>query len=246
MGISVSLGDSVSLSDVVLVLLLLSAVTSLVWTMLPAKLRDPPTLFTGILALFTGVLALATAALVYVSWLQQRTLDKTDETFRAGERAFIFPAQNNVAFQPAKTIDGKVIRAYPIVWENSGNSPTVNLVIETYCLDSLPLAEKNPITVLHNPTAHVQRLLGPKQTTWGGVCNYSAEQFDMVRDNGYHLYIASKADYFDIFDNHHYTEACFEFVNLSKDDKFEDVKVTPQGGINNCGRNCADKECEKP
>jgi hypothetical protein len=169
------------------------------------------------------------------------------KTMRAGERAFVFPAQNNVAFLPdTKTIDGKIIRQYPVVWENSGNSPTVNLVIKTYCPNPLPLSEANPITLLPNPTTDVQRLLGQKQTTRGGACIYSAEQLDMVRDSGYHLYIVATENYFDIFDKHHYTETCFELLNFSKDDKFEDVNVNPRGDVNNCGRNCADSECDKP
>jgi hypothetical protein len=235
MGVTASLSDSASFFDGVLVVLVLIIAAALVWD----RFREPVTMF-------TGVLALATLALVYVSVLQWRASEKTDETFRAGERAFVFPAQNNVAFQLAREIAGKVIRLYPIVWENSGNSPTVNLVIKTYCLDSLPLPEENPIAVLHKPSADLQRLLGPKQTAWGGARIYSAEQLDNVRGSGYHLYIASTADYFDIFDKHHYTEACFELTDFSKDDKFEDAKVIPRADINNCGRNCADEECKKP
>jgi hypothetical protein len=58
--------------------------------MVPAKLREPMTLF-------TAILAVATIVLVFVSFLQWHTLsqqavtmEKTDETMRAGERAFVF------------------------------------------------------------------------------------------------------------------------------------------------------------
>jgi hypothetical protein len=97
-----------------------------------------------------------------------------------------------------------------------------------------------------DPAIRVQRLLGPKQTTWGGTCIYSADQLDLVKNSGYHLYIGSTADYSDIFDKHHYTESCIEVVGLSKEEKFEDIKVMPKGNLINCGRNCADKECDKP
>lgn len=232
MGISATASSSATFVDGAIFVLVLAILTALIWE----KFREP-------LNLFTAVLALAIIALVYVSALQWRTLDKTDQTWRDGERAYVFPAQNNATWLPAKTNGGQIIRSYPIVWENSGNSPTVNLVIKTYCLSPLPLPEANPIKMLHDPTADVQRLLGPKQTTWGGTCIYSADQLDTVRDSGYHLYIVSTADYFDIFDNHHYTETCFEFLDFSKDDKFEDIKVMPRADISNCGRNCADKEC---
>ena len=122
----------------------------------------------------------------------------------------------------------------------------MNLVIKTYCLNPLILTEANPIKVLPSPTANVQRLLGPKQKTQGGECNYTDEQLSQVRDSGYHLYIATSADYYDIFNAHHYTETCFELLGFSKDDNFEDVKVNPGFDIENCGRNCADEECKNP
>jgi hypothetical protein len=65
-----------------------------------------------------------------------------------------------------------------------------------------------------------------------------------VRDNGYHLYIAAVAEYFDIFDALHRTEACFELIDIAG--KLEDVNIVPGNSYINCGRNCADKECDKP
>jgi hypothetical protein len=234
-GINVSLGDGATFFNGALFVLVLVIIAALVWE----RFRDT-------LNMFTGVLALATLALVYVSALQWSTLEKTDETARASERAFVFPAQNHVQWLPAVKNKDVVTREFPVVWENSGNSPTVNLVIETYCLSPVPLSEANPIMGIHDPVIHVQRLLGPKQTTWGGTCIYNADQLDSVKNSGYHLYIASTADYFDIFDKHHYTETCIELVSLSKDDKFEDINVMPRGDLTACGRNCADKECDKP
>jgi hypothetical protein len=87
------------------------------------------------------------------------------------------------------------------------------------------------------------RLLGPKQTTWAGTCNYTLEQLNEVKNDGYHLYIASRADYYDIFDEHHVTEYCEELVNLTGN--FEDINTIPQADLTACGRNCADKECDK-
>jgi hypothetical protein len=235
MGISISLGGGATFFNGALFALVLVIIAALTWE----KFRDP-------LNIFTGVLALATLALVYVSALQWRTLEKTDETARASERAFVFPAPKKAEWRPAVKNKDVVTREFPVVWENSGNSPTVNLVIETYCHNPVPLSEENPITQNIDPTVRVQRLVGPKQTTWGGACIYNADQLYLVKNSGYHLYIGSTADYSDIFDKHHHTESCTEIVGLSKADKFEDVNVIPGGSLINCGRNCADKECEKP
>lgn len=236
MEISVSLSDSATFFDGVLFALLLAAVTALVWTMLSSKVREP-------LNLFTGVLALATVALVIVSFLQWRTLDKTDETWRAGERAYVFPAHNVAGWQAGYIKNGIVFRGFPVVWENSGNSPTMDLVAELYCPDLQPRPENNPIKLLHKPPVTVKLLLGPKQTIWGGPCDTPASTLKLVRDNGYHLYIAATADYFDIFAVHHHTETCFEIVNITGD--VDDIKITPQSQFTNCGRNCADKECDR-
>jgi hypothetical protein len=78
---------------------------------------------------------------------------------------------------------------------------------------------------------------------WGGTCNYSTSLLKLARDNGYHLYIVSTADYFDIFDARHKTEMCVEFINIAGD--FDNLEASPRMGLNNCGRNCADKECDK-
>lgn len=78
-----SVGDRATFFDGAVFVLVLVILTALIWD----KLREP-------LNLFTAVLALATIALVYVSGLQWRTLDKTDQTWRDGERAYVFPAHN--------------------------------------------------------------------------------------------------------------------------------------------------------
>jgi hypothetical protein len=130
MRMSASLGDSASFSDGVLFVLLLIAVMALVWTMLSARVREP-------LNVFTLVLAIATIGLAIVSFLQWRTLgqqarimERTDETFRAGERAFVFVTHNVGGWQRAEKIKGEIVRSYPIVWENSGASPTRDLVVK--------------------------------------------------------------------------------------------------------------------
>jgi hypothetical protein len=248
-GTSVSLGSSATFLDGVLFALLLAILTALLWRIPLAKLREPVTLF-------TAVLAFATAVLAFVAILQWRTLDqqarimdRTDETFRAGERAFVFLKLPGDGWQKAQINNGVTMRALPVTWENSGNSPTRDLVIKLYCVPPQPNAVKNPITVFGEPPLGVRLLLGPKQTTWVGTCNYTAAALDLVKDKGYHLYIAAAADYFDIFDAPHKTEACFEVINLTgtTTGSFEDVNIILQWQFTtSCGRNCTDEECKNP
>jgi hypothetical protein len=220
------------LLDGAIFVLVLVVLTALIWE----RFREP-------LNLFTGVLALATVALVYVSGLQWRTLDKTDETWRAGERAYVFPAHNVAGWQAGQIKNGVIYRSFPAVWENSGTSPTRDLVAALYCPEVQSLPERNPIKLLNKPSATFTLLPGPKQTTWSGACDIAAPNLKLVRDNGYHLYIAATANYFDIFDEHHHTETCFEIGDITGD--LDDIKATPQFAYRNCGRNCADKECNR-
>jgi hypothetical protein len=233
---SVALADSASFFDGALFVLLLIATAALIWTMLSAKVREP-------LNAFTCVLAIATIGLAIVSFLQWRTLDITDETWRAGERAFVFLKQNDAQWQPAQTADGGIVRFFPVVWENSGNSPTSRLIFETHCPLIQQSVAQNPTQLPGNSSGLVHKLLGPKQSIWSGECGYFAESLNFVRDKGYHLYITSTADYYDISDAHHRTEACFEIVGLSGN--FEDLQAVPHNSFTGCGRNCADKECDK-
>jgi hypothetical protein len=241
-GISVSLASSASFTDGLVFGLLLVTVTALFWGIPLADFRNP-------LTIFTGILALATFGLVYVSWLQQRTLDQTDETMRAGERAFVFLKLPGDGWQKAQITNGITMRTLPVTWENSGNSPTRDLIVKLYCLPPLLTTVANPIAVASKPSLEVDLLLGSKQTAWGGACNYPAAVLDVVKDDGFHLYIAAVAHYFDIFDAPHKTEACFEVINLTgtTTGSFEDANIIPQWQFTtSCGRNCADKECDKP
>jgi hypothetical protein len=235
--ISVSLADSATFFDGVLFALLLAILTALLWKIPLAKFRDP-------LTIFTGILALATFGLVYVSWLQSRTLDKTDETFRAGERAFVFPKQIGTIWTPAQVKNGVTYRSVPLEWENNGNSQSKRLIIELNCPRPTWSIEENPMKISDGNFGKSPRMIGPKQTIIGGTCGYSDNELKTVQNSGKHLYIAAKATYDDIFGDPHVTEYCGEIVNITGD--VSAANVTPQNDTQICGRNCADEECKKP
>jgi len=244
--INISLSNDVSFSDGLIFGLLLAALAALIWTTSSDKKNvrnifwikkfDP-------LNIFTGILALATLALVVISILQWLTLDRTDQTFRAGERAFVFVTHSREGWQRAEKINDEIVREFPVVWENVGNSPTRGLLIKLYCPDVQPFAVTNPVS-LPGKTEQMSATIEPKQTTWGGSCFYSNLQLKLVKNNEYHLYVIAMADYFDIFDEHHKTESCFELAEMSGN--LDDLDAQPHGRLRYCERNCADKECDKP
>ena len=159
MSISVSFAHAFSLSDSIIVGLLLILIIAGLCALFPTKWSEPLTLFTAVLALATIVLA----GVSFLQWKtfnrqaitldkqavtldqQASTLEKTDATMRAGERAFVFVTHKGAGWQRPYMVDGQITRNYPIVWENSGNSPTKNLQLELYCLPITPYTTANPM-----------------------------------------------------------------------------------------------------
>jgi hypothetical protein len=84
-----------------------------------AKLREP-------ISIFTGILAIATALLVGVGILQLCTLNKTDATLRAQQRAWIEPGPPMV-FGP---FNDKLPINLLIKYRNIGKEPAINAVIQ--------------------------------------------------------------------------------------------------------------------
>jgi hypothetical protein len=200
-----------------------------------AALRDP-------LNIFTGVLAISTAGLVVVAAVQSYILEKTDQTFRAGERAFVFVKGQNT-WLPAETFNTNILRSYVVEWENSGNTETKNLFVRLYCPRPSAFDTADPITLKYEPSQQISRLLGPKQSTWAGVCIYSDEELSHAADLGIPIYVASNSSYFDTFDDFHLTEYCVKLVQLTSRD-FKNKAVVPNNLLEACtDHNCADKEC---
>jgi hypothetical protein len=193
------------------------------------RLTDPITIFTGILCI--------------VGLLQWCTLEKTDDTMRAGGRAFVFVKQSPGQWTTPRKIGNEIVHSWHIEWENSGNSQTKELILELYCVRPQKTSVADPISAYGKPTVTTQMSLGPKQTTWGGVCNYRAGELESIRTNEMHLYIGARATYFDIFDAPHVTEYCTEIIDLTG--TFDDLSQRPDNRLRNCVmRNCADKECD--
>jgi hypothetical protein len=201
-----------------------------------SKLKDP-------IAIFTGILAFGTVALAVIAVFQWCTLEKTDKTLRAGQRAFVFVNQSPGQWIEPTTIDNEIVQRWHIEWENSGNSQTKDLTLELYCARPSEKPIRDPISAYGKPTVTSERLLGPKQIQWGGVCNYKASELKQVQ-GGRHLYIGARATYWDIFDEPHLTEYCTEVFDLTG--TVDKLDMRPDNRLRSCEtRNCADKECEK-
>jgi hypothetical protein len=197
--------------------------------------RDPIVWATIVIAFFAFISAC-------IAGLQWCTLEKTNETMRAGERAFVFVKQGPTNWFDTK-INGKdVSRSFVVEWENSGNSQTRDMVIQLFCVPLQPFTSSDPIK-FSTLTGADTRLLGPKQTVWGGLCSYTDKTLAEAQAGNGHIYVGAKVSYYDIFDSRHTTEYCTEIFDI--EGKVDDINVSPHFRLKNCGRNCADKECDR-
>ncbi len=196
------------------------------------KLKDPITLFTGVLAI-----------LAFAQWY---TLEKTDDTLRAGERAFVFVKQEPNSWTVARKVGDEVTRTFGVIWENNGNSQTRDMKITLWCPRPSIFETVDPITAGKPPVfSDVARLLGPKQYVWGGVCNYSATELEDIKAKKLPWFVAARATYYDIFGKWHRTEYCTVIFNIEGD--FKNVNAVRTNDMIGCAaHNCADNECSQP
>jgi hypothetical protein len=192
--------------------------------------------------LFTGILALGTVALAIVAVFQWLTLEKTDHTLRAGQRAFVFVNRPVSSWTAARKVGSETVRSFYVEWENNGNSQAKNLRVALWCPRPSAFDIVDPITANKTPSVEAPRLLGPKQSVWGGVCNYRASELESVRDQSIPMFVAARAVYSDIFGEDHVTEFCAQVTSLAGD--FQKIEGVPTNDLSSCPKhNCADDEC---
>lgn len=85
------------------------------------KIKDP-------LTLFTGVLAVCTLLLVVVGTLQKCTLDRTDETLRSEQRAWLAPRGGEIG--APVTLGGTL--EFQIIYENTGKEPAFDVAHQNF------------------------------------------------------------------------------------------------------------------
>jgi hypothetical protein len=149
---------------------------------------------------YTLFLAIFTLGLIIVGVLQLLTLEKTDETSRFRDRAFI-------------NFSDPVIRRFPnydpprltinVAAQNTGNVPARNVSISYDCVivdnsknitDPFPTAKFSPV--------QIPRFIGPKQIIGFAVRDDTQTFFDSIMNGEIKVFIIVKAEYLDGFDSH--------------------------------------------
>jgi hypothetical protein len=205
------------------------------------RLKDP-------LTLFTAILATATVGLGLLAGLQWQTLEKTDHTLRSGQRGFAFV--KSTWWRPYARQSGLVWWALP-EWENSGNTPIMHVDIELSCpsFDGSGQDVFDPYVLkrVMDRTGKTYRLntqIGPKQTKFGGNCEFAVGDMQSIQDSKKTQYVIAQATYEDIYGEAHSTRFCERIYNikgaLAVADKAIEVASIP------CVRyNCSDDDCKR-
>lgn len=96
------------------------------------KIKEP-------LTVFTALLAVATVALAFVAGLQWDTLEKTDHTLRAGQRAFVFLNGITMTEHPVQPTGYEWYFTASI--ENNGSTQTKGLFHRLSCVQRPSISE---------------------------------------------------------------------------------------------------------
>lgn len=137
------------------------------------------------------------------------------------------------------------------VLENSGNSPTKDMIVTTVCTPSFepmndPARIEKTNLLYKSRTVDFRRMVfGPKQIARAGFCPVSAlNEILSLFPGGIHLYVHGAVMYHDIFDDQHVhlTDFCFDNVNFNAGGTTNDPTMTAFSFA--CrNRNCVDEEC---
>jgi hypothetical protein len=173
------------------------------------KLKD------NALNIFTAVLAISTVALTYIGWLQQYTLEKTAETLRAQERAFVYVDTINTSYANDGTL-----WVMPVV-KNSGTTPATGIALRTNWIqfqESIPTGyaysdfDANGIpTIIPKFGAAI---IAPQSTVFAPSAIIPKALIDLVKNGYRHLMVYGSIRYTDKFGQTHITRYC-NYVNLT-------------------------------
>jgi hypothetical protein len=199
------------------------------------KLKEP-------LTVFTAILALGTVALAIIAVLQWRTLEKTDQTSRLRDRAFVY--FNNPPLTPYPP-DKSIVWGVGITVLNAGNMPARSIVIQYDCPDA-PRSDQtiDPFPLAKWKRAEIGNVIGPKNQFVLQACNIpiaivqAAQWSEAGKQPEREIFYVVKVTYLDGFD---LDES--RFTQMSR--KF----IFDEQGNHSLGftgpHNCADDDCPK-
>jgi hypothetical protein len=207
----------------------------------PHPFRDP--IVWATLGIF-----LATAFSVGVGYLQRETLEKTDKTLRAGQRAFV--NVNDVRMEPTpKDVDNMTYLTIGPILENSGSTAVRNGFyylgwsisgLNNTVSPPFPIGKVESLT----PAQGMPINLGPhcKQDFILSSLGIGDGALDSVRNMDNVIYIFGRVSYTDVFKACHITEFCFTIGRESPHNNRNRISAAFCNPNPNWP-NCTDEDC---
>lgn len=194
---------------------------------------NPIERFTFFVAIFTFFLVVVGAV---VGTLQYCTLQKTDQTSRLRDRAFVYFATPTYRLYPNKN---------PSVWAieinlvNAGAMPARSFSIRYKCIVSKQAID-DPFSLKNLPAAETGKVIGPKQFVSFLAHQSIQGQFSQVQDiidKKLFVYVIARLEYLDGFD--------FEKVRVTEMSRQLHLDAAGGYSFHLAGpHNCTDDDCD--
>lgn len=178
---------------------------------------------------------ICTIAIVFIGYLQLITMNKTDQTTRLRDRAYVYFSNPAIIPYP---------RNNPIVWgvsgnvENAGNMPAKNILIK-YSIVITKQSEgvSEPFPLANWSNANVPKVIGAKQrlTFQGGEIPINS--VNEARKFNENIFILMEATYTDGFD-----QKIKRITQMSRSLRFDQFGGHSLGFADS--HNCTDEDCK--
>ena len=163
-------------------------------------------------------------------------LRKQNHAFNSVQRAFVFPIVGSIVFTYVYDVGWSIVP----IWRNSGNTPAVDLNVETHCV----ISNNNDPFYNISRSVRSNRLLAPHQDITGTLCHFDENQINIINNRIGYGYVWLVANYNDVFGDIHTTEVCIKIMSIAGDISKKEAQLGTVGGP--CPwHNCADEECKK-
>lgn len=180
------------------------------------------------------LISLCTITIAITGFFQYLTLEKTDNTSRLRDRAFINfydpKIERNTGYNPPRL----TIR---IIAQNTGNVPARNVSISYDCVITEKFKEIiDPFPIAKFSIAQIPRYIGPNQIVSFLARDDTNVLLDRVINGEIDVFVVIKAEYIDGFDN----------VRMTQMSRQLHVDKTRQHSLSFAGsHNCIDEDCKQ-
>lgn len=194
--------------------------------------KDPVARLTGWLVIVTALLFVATLGTAAILWVTDHTLDRTNETTRSINRAFLY--FGNVALVPYPP-DDIAVWGVGISVVNSGNVPARRVEVRYDCPTPVRSNEviENPFLVANWKRLELPNVIGPKHEQGGNACNIDISKIRESDSGIRDVFIVTEIRYLDGFDQKE------RVTRMSRKLHYDGVSRS----LGYVGPNCTDDDC---